>query len=74
MIKRKVNMRYYCRRYKLNCDPKLVFKIREDRYDHPSLHLENLVDDAWYWIDILPYVEESFEENAGSYTKSTRIN
>lgn len=53
-----MNKRYYCRRYKLNCDPMLVFKIREDTYDHPSLRLEPLPDDEWYWLDSVPFIEE----------------
>lgn len=53
-----MNKRYYCRRYKLNCDPMLVFKIREDTYDHPSLHLEPLPDHEWYWLDSVPFIEE----------------
>lgn len=56
-------MSYYCRRYKLNSDPKLVFKVREERYDHPNLHTENKLDDHWYWVDDKPYVEDCSSEH-----------
>lgn len=52
-------MKYYCRRYKLNCDPGLVFKLRLETYDDPALHVENLPDDEWYWLDEVPFIEES---------------
>lgn len=50
--------RYYCRRYKFRNDPFLIFKVREEEYNTPSLLLEPEEDDHWYWLDAVPFVEE----------------
>ena len=57
----------WCRRYKLDCDKDLVYTIRSEDYNDPQLHTENLVDDGWYWVDLVPFFqdEEKFTVNKG---------